>query len=32
MVTYNWEAGGYFHELNIMDTTLSEADLQAMLP
>ena len=32
MVTYNWEAGGYFHELNIMDTALSEADLQAMLP
>jgi hypothetical protein len=32
MVTYNWEAGGYFHELTITDTALSEADLQAMLP
>lgn len=32
MVTYNWEAGGYFHELIITDTALSEADLQAILP
>jgi hypothetical protein len=32
MVTYNWEAGGYFHELMITDTALSEADLKAMLP
>lgn len=32
MVTYNWEAGGYIHELMITDTALSEADLQAMLP
>jgi hypothetical protein len=32
MVTYNWEAGGYFHELTITDTALSDADLQAMLP
>lgn len=32
MVTYNWEADGYFHELIITDTTLSEADLQAILP
>lgn len=32
MVTYNWEAGGYFHELIITDTSMSETDLQAMLP
>ena len=32
MVTYNWEAGGYSHELMITDTALSEADLKAMLP
>ncbi len=32
MVAYDWEAGGYFHELMITDTALSEADLQAMLP
>jgi hypothetical protein len=32
MVTYNWEADGYFHELMITDDALSEADLQAMLP
>jgi hypothetical protein len=32
ILTYDWEAGGYFHELIITDTALSEADLQAMLP
>jgi hypothetical protein len=32
MVTYNWEAEGYFHELIITNTALSEADLQAILP
>ena len=32
MLTYNWEAGGYFNELTITDTAMSEADLQAMLP
>jgi len=31
-ITYNWVAGGYFHELTITDTALSEADQQAMLP
>jgi hypothetical protein len=31
-IVYNWEAGGYFHELTITDTALSEADQQAMLP
>jgi hypothetical protein len=31
-ITYNWVAGGFYNELIIMDTTLSEADLQAMLP
>ncbi len=32
ILTYDWEVGGYFHELTITDTTLSETDLQAMLP
>jgi hypothetical protein len=32
MVTYNWEAGGYSHELTITDTAMSEADLLAMVP
>lgn len=31
-IVYNWVAGGYFHELTITDTALSEADQQAMLP
>jgi hypothetical protein len=31
-ITYNWVTGGYFNELIVMDTTLSEAELQAMLP
>jgi hypothetical protein len=32
IINYIWNAGGYFHELTITDTTLSEADQQAMLP
>jgi hypothetical protein len=32
VITYNWNAGGYFYELTITDTALSEFDLQAMLP
>jgi len=31
-VTYSWEAGGYYHMLIATDSSLSEADLQAMLP
>jgi hypothetical protein len=31
-ILYNWVSGGYFHELTITNTALSEADLQAMLP
>jgi hypothetical protein len=31
-IVYTWVAGGYFHELTITDTALSEADQQAMLP
>lgn len=31
-VTYNWEAGGYYHMLIATDSSLSEADLQAMQP
>ena len=31
-VTYNWEAGGYYHMLIATDSSLSKADLQAMQP
>jgi len=31
-VTYNWKAGGYYHMLIATDSSLSEADLQAMQP
>ena len=31
-VTYRWEAGGYYHMLSATDSSLSEADLQAMQP
>jgi hypothetical protein len=32
ILTYDWEAGGYLHELIITDTSMNETDLQAMLP
>jgi len=32
LATYRWEAGGYFHMLIATDSSMKEADLQAMLP
>jgi hypothetical protein len=31
-VSYSWEAGGYYHMLFASDSSLTEADLQAMKP